>query len=129
MSGTHFHKGVCALAIAGLLWFAPRHAKAQDAPPPHLVQGVVRDLRNAHQAADLADLFRSQPGVIMARVDHVTSNVMLHVQPWALLDLDEVHTLLAERGYTLRCHRRSVVGASPFRHVDPATCDAPQPAR
>lgn len=106
---------LCVLAIPAV------DANAQSGGP-HLLQAAVDGLRNGHHAEQASTALREQQGVVMARFDPRTRNMMLHVDPELVLDGHAINALLEGTGITVRCLKRSVVGEAPFRHMDADNC-------
>lgn len=108
----------CVACAALLLCTA--HVRAQ-----HLVQAAVDGLVDpvvAHEAGMILEL---QDGVLMARFDVHTRNMMLRVDPSCGLDRSTLNALLAPLGLHARCLRRTTSMSEPFRHVDPDHCAEP----
>jgi len=97
------------------------NAHAQNSEQ-HLLQAAVDGLRNAHHAEQASNVLRDQQGVLMARFDPHTRNMMLHVDAELAIDRHTINGLLQETGISVRCLKREVVGAAPFRHVDADNC-------
>lgn len=120
------HKGLCpsgisrwALAFSALMLMclAPRKAAAQD-----LVQAAVDGLSDPQQARTASEAVLTLPGVLMARFDVHTRNMMLHVMEQAVLDKAALNAALAGTGVQVRCVSRRPVRLGPFRHVDSGRC-------
>jgi hypothetical protein len=97
--------------------------------PMHQLQAVVTGLQDPQQARQLSLLLDEQAGVVISRLDVHTRNLMAQVHPSCSLDHASLNALLAPYGVRVRCVTRSVVGAAPFQHLDPATCREPDQSR
>ena len=94
------------------------------------LQAVVDGITSPTAADEANVVLREIPGVVMSRLDHNTSNLLMHVAPGAQVDADMLRGALAPFGFTLRCFQRSAAGASPFRHIDAGSCnEQPVPVR
>lgn len=93
----------------------------------HLVQAVLDGLTDPQVARQASLLLQEQEGVLMARLDVPTRNLMLHVAERSALDLPALNALLQPFGITARCYERGPARGKPFRHLDPQRCGA-QPA-
>ena len=87
-----------------------------------LVQGAVDGLSDPQTARAATILVQQQPGVIMARFDVPTKNMMLHVSPDCAIDKAALNIWLAPLGISVRCYGRRDVREAPFRHIDPLRC-------
>jgi hypothetical protein len=110
----------------GLLWVG--YTAAQEAPL-HMLQAAVIGLQDHGQAREASLLVREQPGVVVGRFDISTRNMMLQVRPECTLDAADLNALLAPLGISVRCFSRSVVGSTPFQHVDADQCGSAGPTR
>lgn len=102
----------CAFCIGGML------------PAQVLVQGVVVGLNDATTAKEARMVLEEQPGVIMARFDVPTKNMMLHVSPTCGIDQAALNVLLTPLGLSVRCFARRDARELPFRHLDAERCGA-----
>ncbi|WKZ66083.1 MAG: hypothetical protein QY325_15100 [Flavobacteriales bacterium] len=100
-----------------LLCLAPRKAVGQD-----LVQAAVDGLSDPQQARTASEAVLALPGVLMARFDVPTRNMMLHATEQAVLDKATLNAALAGTGVQVRCVSRRPVRLGPFRHVDSGRC-------
>lgn len=91
----------------------------------HLVQGVVDGLTDSYAARDARVLLEQQPGVLMARFDVRTRNMMLHVEPGSTISAELINQWLAPMGLLVRCYVRRDVREQPFRHLDADQCGEP----
>ena len=87
-----------------------------------LVQGALDGLNDPQTARAATILVQEQPGVMMARFDVPTKNMMLHVSPDCAIDRAALNAWLAPLGITVRCYARRDVREAPFRHIDPLRC-------
>lgn len=87
------------------------------------IQAIVVGLTSTQHAYEVNEVLRVLPGVTMSRLDHHTSNLLMHLAPGALVDAATIRTALGPFGLALRCFQPGEVGAAPFRHIDPITCD------
>jgi hypothetical protein len=95
-----------------------------------LVQAVVDGLVDPLVAREASVLLEQQDGVLMARFDVPTRNMMLRVTPACTLNRGTLNTMLAPLGLHARCMQRLATMPQPFRHIDPDNCnDLPQQAR
>lgn len=92
-------------------------ACAQD-----LVQAVVDGLSDPAVAREARLLVEQQPGVLMARFDVRTSNMMLHVTEDCGIGPNSLNELLLPMGIQVRCYERRDARERPFRHIDPERC-------
>lgn len=92
-------------------------ACAQD-----LVQGVVDGLPDPALAREASLLVEQQPGVVMARFDVRTRNMMLHVNEDCGIDQDSLNGLLLPLGIQVRCYQRRDARERAFQHIDPQRC-------
>lgn len=92
------------------------------------IQAVVVGLTSTQHAYEVNEVLRAIPGVTMSRLDHHTSNLLMHLAPGAQLDAATLRTALDPLGLALRCFQLSEVGATPFRHLDAGRCED-QPVR
>ncbi|MFN3874339.1 MAG: hypothetical protein ACK4L7_00305 [Flavobacteriales bacterium] len=88
----------------------------------HVVQAVVDGLSSPQVARQAGLLLQGQEGVLMARLDVPTRNMMLHVSERFALDRDAINTLLAPLGITARCFERRDARERPYQHLDPLRC-------
>lgn len=100
----------CAVGLA-----AP--VRGQD-----LVQAVVEGLSDPAVAREASVLVEQQPGVLMARFDVRTRNVMLHVTEDCGISSNSLQGLLLPMGIQVRCYERRDARERPFRHLDPERC-------
>ena len=91
----------------------------------HLVQGVVDGLQDPLVAREASLLVEQQEGVLMARFDVRTRNLMLHVAPASAVSSDLLNQWLAPLGLQVRCLIRRDAREQPFRHLDADRCDEP----
>lgn len=134
MSSRFVHKGVLPAINGALLLLAAvvflvslptSHAKGQD-----LMQAAVDGLTDPLMAREASVIVQQHPGVIMARFDVRTRNMMLHVLPSCVLDVATLNVMLQPLGIQARCFTRGDSRSGPFRHIDPNRCgDQPEPAR
>lgn len=104
-------------ALATLLMLLAPATRGQ-----HLVQGAVDGLTDAQVAHAAATLVGQQPGVLMARFDAITLNMMLHVTPDCAIDASLLNAWLAPLEVRVRCYSRRDAREAPFRHVDAQRC-------
>lgn len=96
----------------------------------HLVQGAIDGLADPMVAREASMMVQQQEGVIMARFDVNTSNMMLHVSPACRLNAESLNALLQPLGIHVRCFSRRDAREGPFRHIDTIRCsDPPAPVR
>ncbi|MCU0320314.1 MAG: hypothetical protein MUE88_09595 [Flavobacteriales bacterium] len=88
----------------------------------HLVQGVVDGLQDPMVAREASLLLQQQPGILMARFDVPTRNMMLHVVAEHALDLSALNSSLAALGLQVRCFQRRPAHQARFQHLDPDDC-------
>jgi len=88
----------------------------------HLVQAAVDGLQDPLVAYEATLLLEQQEGVLMARFDVRTQNMMLRVTPNCQLDRATLNALLAPLALHARCLVRRTALSQPFRHIDPAAC-------
>lgn len=98
-------------------------------PTLHQLQAVVVGLQDPPQARQLSLLVNEQDGVVISRFDVHTQNLMVQMHPSCTLDHEALNALLEPHGVRVRCVTRSLVGAVPFRHLDPQTCREPDQTR
>ena len=94
--------------------------RAQD-----LVQGAVDGLTDPVVAREASVMVQQQSGVLMARFDVRSRNMMLHVTPECVIDATALNTLLSPLGLQVRCFSRRDASEGPFRHVDAGHCGDP----
>lgn len=109
-------KGLRAALVAAAVGLGA-HGQGQD-----LVQGITDGLDDVHAARQASLLVQQHEGVLMARFDVATRNMMLHVRPDCALDADRINLWLEPLGIRVRCFTRRDAQAEPFRHLDPARC-------
>ncbi|MBK7945365.1 MAG: hypothetical protein IPJ85_08685 [Flavobacteriales bacterium] len=96
----------------------------------HLVQAAVDGITDAHHAREASLIMQQQDGVLMARFDALTRNMMLHVSPSSAIDAAAINGLLANLNIRIRCFSRKDSREGPFRHIDAERCsDNPMPER
>jgi hypothetical protein len=88
----------------------------------HLVQAVTDGLSDPVVAREASQLVQQQPGVLMARFDVRTRNVMLHVAEDCTLNASSLNALLLPLGVQLRCYQRRDAREGVFRHLESARC-------
>lgn len=84
----------------------------------------IEEVERARQARSLVS---AMPGVLMARFDRHTMNMMLHVTPEADIDAEAINAVLMPHGMSIRCYIRQVAGVVPFVHVDVDRCSDQAP--
>ncbi|MBK9175033.1 MAG: hypothetical protein IPM46_01600 [Flavobacteriales bacterium] len=134
MLGVVLHKGLLPAAKRALRILAATTVlvvlQAADAKGQDLVQAAVDGLTDPLTAREASLLVQQHQGVIMARFDVSTRNMMLHVHPTCVLDAATLNAQLLPLGIQVRCLTRRDARAAPFRHIDPTRCgDQPAPAR
>lgn len=126
MSGEEFCKGV-AFRAKRLHWpFILVLALCGGVQGQHLVQGVVDGLDDAQVAFTASTLVKQQPGVLVARFDVPTKNIMLRMEPSCAIDQASLNGLLDHLGIRVRCFTRREARDQPFRHLEPMRCGAEQ---
>lgn len=88
----------------------------------HLVQAVTDGLSDPVVAREASQLVQQQPGVLMARFDVRTRNMMLHVAEDCALNAVSLNALLLPLGIQLRCYQRRAARQGPFRHLEATRC-------
>ena len=91
----------------------------------HVVLGVVDGLRTTEQARQLNDMLSKQAGVIMARVDYNTRNLMIQVAASNTLHEEQLRGWIEAKGFSLRCYSRAAASAGPYHALDARYCGVP----
>lgn len=87
-----------------------------------LIQGVVSGGITQHSARVIQDHLKARDGVLVCRVDPVSRNIMVIVEPGFGLNEDGLRHFLRIHGIALRCYRRSRLTDAPFHLMDPKSC-------
>lgn len=117
---------ISTLLLCLFAWGGGAQVAAQTAGPD-LVQAAVHGLADQDRVRQATTIVKGLPGVIMARFDIPTRNMMLHVTPDAALDAALLNALLQPHGISVRCYQRQAANAAPFRHVDADLCGGETP--
>lgn len=88
----------------------------------HLVQAVTDGLSDPVVAREASLQVEQQPGVLMARFDVRTRNVMLHVAEDCTVSAASLNALLLPLGVQLRCYQRRDAREGVFRHMEATRC-------
>lgn len=125
-----FPKGLWRARFAALVVVAGASLATHRACGQDLVQAAVDGLTDAQVAHEASLIVEQQEGVIMARFDVHTRNMMLHVTPACTIDPIVINQLLSELDIRVRCFARRDARATPFRHIDADRCGGnPTPER
>ncbi len=89
------------------------------------IQAVVDGILSPQQAAQANAPLLELPGVHMSRLDQRTSNLFMHVEEGSPVDATVISDVLGQFGMSVRCFRRNIAGAEPFKHLDPQGCGTP----
>lgn len=100
-------------------------ATTADLRAQHLLQAALDGLGDPVVAREAGLLVGQQEGVLMARFDVHTRNMMLRVTSSCTLDQGTLNAMLAPLGVRTRCLRRMDASSEPFRHIDPDRCTEP----
>jgi|GEM_PF-1457033 hypothetical protein len=95
---------------------------------PDLVQAAVQGLNDQEHVRTATTIVSGLPGVVMARFDIPTRNMMLHVSPESVVSEEMLNDLLRPHGISIKCYHRRAADAAPFRHVDADHCLEAAPA-
>jgi len=97
-------------------------AISTSAGAQHLVQAVTDGLSDPVVAREASLLVQQQPGVLMARFDVRTRNVMMHVAEDCALNAASLNALLLPLGIQIRCYQRRDAREGAFRHLEATRC-------
>jgi hypothetical protein len=105
-------------------------AVVADSRGQDLVQGAVDGLTSPQLAREASIALEQQEGVLMARFDSHTRNMMLHVSPAMAIDAAMINGWLSGLDVRVRCFSRRAAREGPFRHIDAERCGGnPTPER
>ncbi len=93
------------------------------------IQAVVSGPVTGQVTRTLTDHLSVRPGVLLCRIDPVSRNVLLHVDPSFHLNEEALRKLFLIHGLHLRCFIRTPRTNTPFHLLDPRACGEPRPIR